>query len=95
MRTGTRKRTKTAIQKRKRILQQEITLQYQLGDDTVRASEKDLLQLPQSTIRKYPLRKQKYWVATLKASCEYMVEKNTNMLVGIRYVLRRWAFVPD
>ena len=89
------KEKKRQYKRERRILRQEIALQYQLGDNDVRASEKDLLTVPQSKVRKYSIRAQKYWIATLKASRKYMKEMNTNMLAGMRDVLRRWAFVPD
>lgn len=87
---------KKKISKRERkAIRKEIKHQYLLGLDNVRVNEKDLLRIPKAEVLKYSTRKQQYWLKTVKASREYREEKNKNMYVGMRDLLRTWAFVPD
>lgn len=86
---------KKISRREKKALKQEIKDQYAMGKDGVRANEKDLLDIPRSKVLKYTVRGQQYWLKTLKASRTYKNEKDKNMFVGMRDVLRRWAFVPD
>ena len=54
-----------------------------------------MLEIPMSKVLKYTTRRQQYWLQTIQASREYKTERDTNMFIGTRNVLRRWAFVPD
>ena len=86
---------KKISKRQKRAIKQEIKDQYLLGPDGVRANERELLAIPESTVLKYTLRRKQYWLRTLQASRAYKNERDANMYVGMREVLRRWAFVPD
>lgn len=86
---------KRASKREKKALRKEIKLQYQLGSDGVLASHRELLTKTQTQLRKESIRYQKYWVQTLKASRIFFEEAENNMFVGMRDVMRRWAFVPD
>lgn len=86
---------KKMSKRERKALRKDIEYQYALGHITVRANERDLLEIPKKTVLKYTTRKQQYWLKTAKASREYREEKDANMFIGMRDLLRDWAFVPD
>ena len=87
--------TKKLSKRKRKALRKEIKDRYFLGPDGVRASERNMLDIPLSEILRYTTRRQQYWLQTIQASRKYKTERDKNMYIGMRDVLRRWAFVPD
>ena len=76
-------------------LKEEIRKQFDLGPDGVRSAEKGLFQKGKSEMLKASIREQKYWLRTIKISRAYVTEANSNMYVGMRYLMRTWTRPPD
>ena len=85
---------KGVSRRQRKILRNDIELQYQLGPNGLRAKEKDFLLKPIASVLHSSIRNQRYWICTMKSSRSFMTDYENNMFSGMRNVMRRWASVP-
>ena len=87
-------KNKASLSERNKIAN-DVRRQFHLGVGTLRPRDHQLLEQGIRNVLSKDVKSQKYWIRKCEVSRAYTESTESNMLVGMRNIFRRWAMAPD